>query len=428
MFSLKTKKNGIILTLILIIALFMAINIYLVLTLNNYYLLGNIEKADNDDVKYIRSAWTLLEKGIFTYHDVNTPTVYIMPGHTFVLAAFSALFGKHGGITAFRLFQVILQALALVLVFLIGRTAFNSRVGLAAAFLNALYLPEMFASGLLLTEIEFKFFFILFVYITFFAIRRKKKIYYISGGIIWGIACLFRPTIVLYPAVVFFAWLIYKYKLREFIKYTLITSAVFAVVLSPWWVRNFVVFDRFIPLTLSSGNPFLQGTYMNYDQTIDYTEYTPDNDAIKTNEIEMKTGIYRFKTYIKKYPLKYIYWYTIGKTWHLWKHPFYWKTILGIPLEPVKYYHNFILLMCFLGAIQAIAKRNKEALLIILVILYYNLIHLPFFTFSRYSYPVMPFIIVLAAYGIIRILTSVTRKIMLIPHKKIRLLNRSTNR
>ncbi|NLD46190.1 MAG: glycosyltransferase family 39 protein, partial [Clostridiaceae bacterium] len=381
MFSLKSEKKWIVSALLTIIALFAAVNIYSVIKYNNYFLLGSLEKADNDDVKYIRSAWTLLEKGILTYHDTNNPTVYIMPGHPLILTVLTGIFGKTGGITAFRLFQIVLQALSLGLVFLIGRTIFNSLAGITASFLDAIYWPEYFAAGTILTEVEFKFLLLLLVYISVFAVRSKKKTYYIAGGLVLGITCLIRPTIAIFPAIILTVWLFFRYTPREIIKFSIPAALAFIIVMSPWWVRNYMVFDRFIPLTLSSGNPFLQGTYINYDQSVDPVPYTPDKDVIKTNEIEMETGKYRLKTHFKKEPLKYVYWYTIGKSRYFWKDPFYWRTVFGISPEMSYFYHYFILITGLFGAILSIVRKNIFSLIIIITIIYFNIAHLPFFTF-----------------------------------------------
>ena len=48
-------------------------------------LLGSFSDFNNDDVKYLRSADTLIKTGKLTYKDVNKSTVFIMPGIVFFL-------------------------------------------------------------------------------------------------------------------------------------------------------------------------------------------------------------------------------------------------------------------------------------------------------------------------------------------------------
>lgn len=405
MFSLKGEKTLTKILLMLIILFTIAISISAVLRYNNYYLLGNIQKMDNDDVKYIRSAWTLIDKGIFTYNNPQNPTVFIMPGHTILLAGFMKLFGLgQGGIQAFRIFQSILQGISVYLLFLIGRRCYNSKAAIIACIINAFYIPEFFSVGTILTEIEFKVFFLLLIYITIYAVETKNKKYYAAGGIIWGITCLFRPTAALYPIILFVLWIIYRYSLGEIIKFSAAALLAFVIVMSPWWARNYITFNRLIPMTLSSGNPFLQGTYINYDQTVNYTPYSKDRDEIQTNNTEMETGKLRLSKYFKENPLKYIYWYTIGKTWRLWNAPFYWKEIFNIPYLSAEIIHYIILGLGLLGLIMTKALKKSGGIFIILPIVYITAAYLPFYTFSRYAYPVMPMVILLGGFGIYALL------------------------
>jgi 4-amino-4-deoxy-L-arabinose transferase-like glycosyltransferase len=326
---------------------------------------------------------------------------------------------EHKGVRAFRAFQAVLQTLSLLLIFLIGRELFNSTTALLACVLDAVYLPEIANSGLILTEIEFKFLLLLLSYISLRAIKSKDLKLYILSGFVWGLACLFRPTIATFPLVVFIMWLLHRYTLKEMLKYGLVASAVFCIVMTPWWIRNYNVFDRFIPLTLSSGNPFLQGTYINYDSSVNPTPYrTKDlkplkagTDAITLNEVEMETGKYRLKTYFRKYPLQYIYWYTIGKTKYMWNEPYYWRAIYRISDTVVRRYHLFLLAASLLGAAFVLKKKHLSGFLPLLLILYMTIMHLPFFTFSRYAYPVMPMVILLAAYGLTAAAQAIIRRL-----------------
>lgn len=401
MFSLAREEKWVKISLLVLSALFFSISLYAVLRYGDSNFLGSLDKMNNDDVKYIRSAWTFLDTGMLTYQNADEPTVFIMPGLPLTLAFFMSVFGKIEGITAFRIFQVILQTFSLFLVFFIGRKTFNSRVAIMACGLNLFYVAEFYAATLILTEVIFKFLLLLLVYISFYAVEEKRTRYYVLGGLVWGAACLFRPTIAAYPAVIFVIWLIKRYTLSEMFKYTVITLTIFSAVLSPWWIRNDKIYDRFIPLTLSSGNPFLQGTYVNYDQSKDYTNYTIGKTEIESNQNQMNAGIDRLKTYGVKEPLKYLYWYTLGKSFYLWRIPFYWKEILGVPIIAAAIFHVIILGMAVAGIIRSFKGKDKRFTLTFTVIVYFNLIYLPYYAFERYAYPVMPFVMIFAAFTIL---------------------------
>ena len=62
-------------------------------------------------------------------------------------------------------------------------------------------------------------------------------------------------------------------KVVEMVKLGSIMFIMFGVIMSPWWIRNYLEYGEFIPLAASSGNPFLQGTYINYEQTPENVVY-----------------------------------------------------------------------------------------------------------------------------------------------------------
>jgi 4-amino-4-deoxy-L-arabinose transferase-like glycosyltransferase len=400
--SVKNKRLNI--YLIMVLFVFATVQFLVIVYYGENWYLGNFATMNNDDVKYIRSAWTLLDKHIFVYHDVNEPTAFIMPGYPLLIAFFMKVFGRVDGIIAIRFFQGLLQVASLYLVFRICKEMFNNKIALIAVILNTLYLPEMVSAVLILTETVFKFLLVALVYVSIKAIKNKNISYYFVGGIIWGLAILIRPTILLYPIVIFIMWIVFKYSIKEMIVRSLLVLCIGITLLSPWVIRNFIEFSRFIPLTLSSGNPFLQGTYINYDQTEDYTSYEFPSDAIERDKIEMDTGIKRLKQNFIKKPFSYIYWYTVGKSYYFWNVPFYYKNVFGIPFFIMHIFHIILIVFALGNLILFRADFKKETLLLLLIILYFNIMHLPYFTCSRYAYPIMPFVIIFASNAFINIL------------------------
>ncbi|MEW9096273.1 MAG: glycosyltransferase family 39 protein [Clostridiaceae bacterium] len=384
--------------LIIIEMVFMAVTIFSIFAYGDSLLLGSLEEFNNDDVKYIRSAWNLIDSNILSYENIKEPTAYIMPGLTLVLSFFMSIFGKINGIVAFKIFQAILQGISLYLLFLIGKKVFNSKVALIACFMDALYAAEIYATNLILMEVIFKFLLLLLIYISIYAIEKKSLKLYVLGGIVWATACLFRPTIAAYPLLILIMWIKNKYSFSEMVKYTIVVTTIFSIIMTPWWIRNYKVFDRVILFTKSSGNPFLQGTFVNYDQSKGWgVPYEEGKDALENDENEIKAGLERLKIYGKKEPLKYIAWYTLGKTFYFWRAPFYW--IANISYIPVIIYHLTILYWALYGMIKH-KDKSLNLKFLIMVVVYFNVIYLPYFTFERYAYPIMPLVILFAAYTV----------------------------
>ncbi|MDU5110196.1 MAG: glycosyltransferase family 39 protein [Clostridium sp.] len=408
MFSIRKEDKKIKIALLLIEVMFAIIALVYVLKLGDSTLLGSLEKFDNDDVKYIRSAWNFACNKIISYESVTEPTVYIMPGLTVVLSWFVNLFGKFDAVIAFRVFQVIIQCASLYMVFLIGRKLFNSKVAIIACLINSLYIVEYYVPSLILMETIFKFLLLLLLYLSIYAIERKSMRLYVLAAIVWSLACLFRPTIAAYPAIILLIWILRKeYKLKDMVKYASIVLVIFCIIMAPWWIRNYKLFNTFIPFTASSGNPFLQGTFVHYDKSNGFgVPYEKGANSIESNENEIKAGIERLKIYGKKEPIKYIYWYTLGKTFYFWRAPFYWQGILGFVLALVQ--HIFIIVSSILGLRLCNKKKqwNINITMILGTIVLFNLVYLPYFTFERYSYPLMSLLSIFSGYAINNLLVK----------------------
>lgn len=412
MFNIKNEKGIIKLLLILSCGLMFIMILFSIFHYGNTTLLGNFYNPNNDDVKYIRSAWILSQTGIYTFHKPPAPTVFMMPGLAYTLALFMKVFGEFGGITALRIVQAVLQVFSLLLIFYISRKLFNSKVAIVAVIFDLFYITEIWVPNLVLTETFFKFFVLCVIYCSLYALDENKTKYYVLGAIFLGFAALFRPTIVMFPILILIMWLIKKVKFKDALKYTVIVGLVFCVVLSPWWIRNYIIFNRFIPFTLSTGNPMWQGTFINYNQKskitdgLDYSNYDTKNpklSEIQRNDMEIALSKYRLKNLFPKQPLNFVYWYTIGKGWIQVNSPFYWKEIFGVSGNIARSYHRILLILGVIGMLLFLKSRNKNILgiLPITTIIYFVIVYLPFYTMGRYFYPVMPYMIIFSSYCVV---------------------------
>ncbi|MBC8060891.1 MAG: glycosyltransferase family 39 protein [Clostridiaceae bacterium] len=411
MFSLKNEEKYVKLVLAITCLLFFLICIISIFIYGNSTLLGSLIKPNNDDVKFIRSAWILVDTGKYVYHNVDISTVFMMPGLPFTLAFFVKIFGNFGGITALRVLQAVIQTGSLLVMFFIARKIFNSRVALVAILINILCITDYWVANLILTETIFKFSVLCLVYFSIYAIELNKTRYYILGGIALGLATLFRPTIATYPIIILLMWIFKKYKVKDMIKYTAIVAAIFCLILSPWWIRNYNRFHKFIPLTLATGNPMLQGTYIFYDQStkatdgLNYNQFNYNSDSeMKGNQIDIEVSKYRLRNLVPKHPIQYFLWYTVGKTACMIGWPFVWIQSWGV-LIWTGIWHYFILVVSILGLIKYYKdkNRNKMGTVLVATIFYFIGVYLPFYAFGRYFYPAMPFVIIFAASSLIQI-------------------------
>ena len=393
--------------LTILIACVFVVSVSIVLYYGNYFLLGDLHNPNNDDVKYIRSAQVLLNEGTLVYNSGNEPSAFIMPGFPIILAGFMAIFGQDGGgVIAFRIFQCMLQAGSLYLVYIIARYAFNSRIAMIACFLSALYIPDYFSSGVILSETIFRTLILLLVCMMISAVQTKRWTWYVWIGVLTAAAAYFKPHASLYPAILLILWWKERYSWKDILRYTCLIGVVYLILLSPWWIRNMVTFDRFILFTNSGGSPFLLGTRINYELPpagfFDaYPQYDPETVFKGSDADAVAKGLDILKYGFTHEPLTYLYWYTVGKLEGLYLNAYYWKPIWPITKELMYVIQAILMGLAVLGLILfKRAGKLGNQLPILLTIAYFTAIYIPFVAFSRYGYPNVVFLLMYASVAI----------------------------
>lgn len=380
----------------------------IVLFYNDYFLLGDPINPNNDDVKYIQTAKLLLNEGILAYNSGEEPSVFIMPGFPLILSGFMAIFGQDGAaVVAFRLFQCLLQAGSLYLVFIIARYAFNTRIAYIACILSALYIPDYFSSGVILSETIFRTLILVLVCVTISAVQARKYQWYLLLGILVAVAAYFKPHASLYPAILLILWLRARYSWKEMLRYTCIIGVVYVLLLTPWWIRNMITFNEFILFTNSGGSPFLLGTSINYNMPPEgffdaYPQYDPKTIFDGADSTAVAKGIDILKYGFTHEPLTYLQWYTIGKLQGLYLDPYYWKPIWPISKEVMIWIQYALMALAAVGIVisriwKNLRQRWRMQEPIVLTLLYFTVIYIPFVAFSRYGYPNIVFLLMFSA-------------------------------
>ncbi|MGL5068793.1 MAG: glycosyltransferase family 39 protein [Sarcina sp.] len=403
------KEKGYRYLLFIAIAILVGISIFEALRNNNYFLLGSLKKLNNDDVRYFNTAQILLDKHELYYYGVRT--AFIMPLFPLFLSGIMSIFGTgDSALTAIRIAQAILQGISLYFIYLIARELFNKKIAIVAAFLFALYLPEAMAPNLILTEVLFQLLFVLMFYFAIVGIKENKSIYYVLTSVFWALTCLTRPNAAIFPLFIVIFWFVNKYKWKDMLKYTLIAFVTFSIFFAPWWIRNINLKGHFILFTDSSANPKLLGSFIDHNLPSFWNEIPAKDGTLKydehvfmTNKQQNDLANYIIKTGFKTQPLKYATWYTLGKTYTLYNEPYYWRPILNVNFQTMECIQIGYMLLGILGIILTILNRNKKNIMLLVLLVMSTVIYWPFVTFSRYGFPNMFMIIILASYGLTQI-------------------------
>ncbi|MCU5525224.1 glycosyltransferase family 39 protein, partial [Bacillus cereus] len=310
----------------------------------------------SDDLGYQKTANILLETGMLTYHEPDKPTIHIMPGFPAFLATVFYFFGNgNEGLFVAKLIIILLGVLSILLTYKIGTYLLNPAAGLIGAFLLAVYPPEIVVENLTLTEGPFLFFSLGLLYWSLKLADTHKTKHFLIVLIFYFLALYLRVQVALYPIPLFIYLLMKRYPFRIMMKQAIISVGIGLIVLGPWWARNYIQFDKFIPLTAGAGNPLLLGTYQGkgYPEGKNMAELEvelhakyPNLEAHEFMELEEKIAKDKMKEWWKTDRNSMIESYLILKPEIMWKKPYYSIEhnieVFNVSAKDMNEIHNFI--------------------------------------------------------------------------------------
>jgi len=311
-----------------------------------------------------------------------------------------------GSYVPIRATFALLGALTVVLAYLAGREMTGDRsTALLAGLACALYPPLIWHSVHLMTEPMFIFFQTLCI-LALFRLRATGRIrWVIVAGIATGLGTLTRSVLVGF-APLLAVWIIWMggWKKRAWAN-AVGFGVVILIVMSPWIIRNYRVFHRFVPTTTDAGHGFYVAN--NPDSLDDPRGFWIPEDwgfllrpgETSLDEVEARRRLTTMTrdfllqnpgTAVRLMARRFV------TLWRFWPNPQFvnrrYVLIYAasyMPLIP------FILTGLWLAHRQYWDRLPNLALVDGLV-LYTTAIHVIFLAMMRYRVPLMPFLIVFA--------------------------------
>jgi len=198
------------------------------------------------------------------------PTAWQPPVYPYLIAGVFMIFGTYSKASALVLLslQALISALTCLPVFFAARKSFGDRVALFSAWAWALFPLAIYwqAERIWPTWLATLLLTLLFSMTLNFERPAGLGAWtlgawtWIGYGLLWGFAALTDP-VVLTVLPVMFGWIgfrLYQQRERWFVPLTVASLAIIISV-SPWFIRNYEVFHRFIPFRDSMGLELLNG-------------------------------------------------------------------------------------------------------------------------------------------------------------------------
>lgn len=186
--------------------------------------------------------------------DANT--LRYPPGYSILMAAVYKIFGNSDA--TLRLFHIAFGAAAAVLVFFTAAELLPESVATIAGVLVALSPQLAFFSLFLLADPLAPLPILLAIYCLIRAYKQPGMSTMILSGIFAGLSCWLRANaLLLSPFLAILAFFLLDRKVR--LRYSLALVGATVLTIAPLTLRNYVVFHRFIPISLSAGTTMLLG-------------------------------------------------------------------------------------------------------------------------------------------------------------------------
>lgn len=366
--------------------------------------------ASDDGDSYDMISWSIAEapSQIFKILVVQQwPPVYFV-----FLGAIYKLFGRSFYMVI--LFQSLLGASLIPLVYLIGKRFFGRDTGLIASILVALSQPLIFVSAVLGTEAIYVPFIVFAIFLFLDALFYGKEKVFIKlalSGSIFGLAAMTLSSITLFPPLAFLFILVVRKAGVHFAKRLKMASVFFVTFLAVYLLIKSI----YVVETGTFKNEFEEsGHYLWTLPTIGYSyEIDPDNrkfialgidpfarleDSLRIIAKEWKEVL---KISLEVYPVRlenFLTWGNFGSF-----DPVFLTNPTRLPTRFTANLEFYTVFFFFLGLLLSFRiKETGTVYFLILFMAYYiaAFILLCVAHTLRYSCPIKPFLIILLAYGI----------------------------
>ncbi len=385
---------------------------------------GNEMYLYSDDGTYIHAAVSFWKAGRIVDWSWND-TAVIMPGMPVLLGGILSITGyTENGLLLARIPFVLMGSVTALFIYKLGKELLGEVTGICSGLLLALYIPFVEINLLFMTETPIIFGTVLYIYYFVNYIKKSERHYKVLAILSLLFVIVFKPNILVIVCIGFLCCVIKNKKecRADAVKMVAVSGLMIALVLMPWWGRNYRVFNEFVPFTDNGGDALLLGTYQGHG----FPEGTYQEDVQVGDVIAKERGgnfeIQRFKArgeiakeriteWIRSDLRSFVVSNIYEKPIHSLKAPFYWLECLGIKSSTVIALHISLIAMAGIGLLMLLIskkRRGREMKFIILSAIVMILASAIFYAYSRYQMAQIPLLCLFAGYFIDRAKYGIT--------------------
>ena len=352
----------------------------------------------------------------------DKPTLLRAPLYPYFIFIIYKLFGVQ--LWILQIIQILLNSATCFLIYSIAKGTYDKKIGNISAFVYAFHPFFLWHIPRFYTEAVFIFLLAGSVYCMMVLAKTLKLKDAVTTGIMLGITNLCRSIMLVFPVFLLLAFMFIKpsHK-KEIIQCFLVLIIFMGLTILPWSIRNYILTNQFIPIQYGVGYQFLRGNVIvqtnsligenSFQRSLDYA-YNWEKTVLKQKEKENglifdeQQAIKLFDNLalqnLKEYPIECVK--KVVKNlfffWYIAETPTKSKIIGALQL---------IVIVSALVGIYFSLRQGIEVNCILMIILYFLLIHAPLVAVGRYAVPIMPYMIIFASFGFVKMYAKLSQEV-----------------
>lgn len=335
------------------------------------------------------------------------PSAWTAPVYPYILAGIFKIFGIYTAASAWMIlaFNSFFAALSCWTIYLTAKRLFGEWTARKAAWTWAVFPYLIYWPVRVVWEASFTTFLLtLILWLTIRMADGARTRDWIIYGLLWGLVLLTNTAVVILLPF-FLAWMVWEVRPRSLqLSGPMLCVLVAIACVTPWTVRNYHVFGRFIfirdnlPLELHEANN-------NASSGLWTRSEHPGNDPASMKRFQ-ELGELRFmdeksrqlRAFIREHPDKFL-WFTMQRVFYFWAAPPQAQIVAGYDLWVARHV-QFLLAagFSFAGLAIVFLRKGRYRWLLAPFLLIYPLPYYMVNPFPRYKHPIEPVMLMLIVY------------------------------
>jgi len=334
------------------------------------------------------------------WNEFSGPTAWTAPLYPWLVSLVFRIVGVYSDAAGFVLLTInsIFSALTSWTIYRIGRRVFDVNVGALSGWIWALSPFAVYWSATWIWETTLSAFLLSLILMVTVEMEGSDRIWvWVRYGLLWGLIALTNTSILAWLPFSG-CWLAYRLHRagKRFLAPVVISGLVFWATITPWLVRNYVVFDKVIFIRGDLGSELRAGNNSLAQGTWVPTYRAGNNPALfaqykRMGEVAYDAEQARLaKQWITENPERFRA--LIGR-----KLLYFWYGLPETPLPRLGHFLFFALTVTSLGGLLlAFVRRLPGVFLFATLMIFYPLVYYITFPTMRYRHPIEPALVILA--------------------------------